>query len=67
MAALTPTAAPIVKATCDSCRRGVELECAGLPAYLGYETFNEYICPHCRKKNVQRTPGAILVVRPTQL
>ena len=66
MAALA-SAAPVVKVACDSCRRGVELECEGIPFYPGYETFNEFICPHCRKKNVAKTPGEILAVRPTQL
>lgn len=54
-----------VKTACESCHRGVLLECEGLPAYQGYQTFNEYICPHCRKKNVQLTPGLIVSVRET--
>ena len=53
-----------LKTACTSCQRGVELVCAGRPAYQGYETYNEYICPHCRKKNVARTPGLILSVHP---
>ena len=51
---------------CAHCRRGVVLDCEGLPAYLGYQTFNEYICPHCRKHNIQRTSGAIVSARASQ-
>ena len=52
-----------VKTACESCHRGVLLECEGLPAYQGYQTYNEYICPHCLKKNVQLTPGLIVSVK----
>ena len=29
----------------------------------GYETFNPFHCPHCRKLNQPRTAGHILAVR----
>jgi endogenous inhibitor of DNA gyrase (YacG/DUF329 family) len=48
---------------CAHCGRPVELECAGRPGFWGYETYNEYFCPHCRKQNHERTPGAILSAR----
>ena len=63
MTALAPSKHVTVKTACESCHRGVVLECEGLPAYQGYQTYNEYICPHCRKKNVQQTPGLIVSVR----
>lgn len=55
-----PAVLVMLKVQCASCHRGVELECEGLPAYLGYETYHEYFCPHCRKRNTQLTPGAIV-------
>ena len=64
--------APLVKDThgthvmlsvhCAHCRGAVELECEGLPAYLGYQTYHEYACPHCKKQNIQRTTGEIVAV-----
>ena len=53
-----------VAVTCDSCRRDVELQCAGIAGTAGYETYNEYFCPHCRKLNRARTPGRILAALP---
>jgi hypothetical protein len=53
----------IVHVRCEHCRRAVELVCAGLQGFWGYQTHNEYICPHCRKRNHERTPGAILAAR----
>jgi hypothetical protein len=63
MAVPAPTTPLTLHVACTSCQGGVELACEGLPAYQGYETFNEYHCPHCRKKNVAKTPGHILAVR----
>jgi len=50
----------ILNVHCDHCHGAVELESEGLPAYLGYQTYNEYLCPHCRKHNIQRTTGKIV-------
>jgi hypothetical protein len=52
-----------VSAACAHCRGAVELACEGLPGFWGYETYNEYFCPHCRKQNHQLTPGAIVAAR----
>ena len=58
------TLAPIrLLVHCESCRRAVDLECEGLSGVAGYETFNEYFCPHCRKLNRPRTPGHIISIR----
>jgi hypothetical protein len=58
------TALPIrMLVHCDSCRGAVELDCEGISGVAGYETFNEYSCPHCRKLNRPRTPGHILSIR----
>jgi hypothetical protein len=56
---------PTVQITvhCASCRRALELECEGLSGVTGYRTYNEYICPSCRKQNHALTPGAIVSVR----
>ncbi len=45
---------------CTSCTRAVELECEGISGVSGYETYNEYFCPHCRKLNQPKTPGHII-------
>jgi hypothetical protein len=45
------------------CRRDVELECEGLQGFWGYETYNEYFCPYCRKQNHERTSGAVVSAR----
>jgi hypothetical protein len=48
---------------CESCKRPVELECEGIAGVAGYETFQEYFCPYCRKVNRPRTPGHIIAAR----
>lgn len=48
---------------CAHCHGAVELECEGLQGFWGYETYNEYFCPHCRKQNHERTPGAVITAR----
>jgi hypothetical protein len=53
----------ILRVRCAHCQGGVELECDGLPGFWGYKTYNEYLCPHCRKQNHERTPGAIISAR----
>ena len=53
----------ILRVRCAHCRRGVELVCEGLQGFWGYQTHNEYICPHCRKQNHERTPGAVASAR----
>ena len=63
MTALAPHAHVMLKVECAHCHGAIELECEGLPAYLGYETYHEYFCPHCRKRNTQRTSGAIVTAR----
>jgi Zn finger protein HypA/HybF involved in hydrogenase expression len=63
---MTTVAAPAVvtlKVQCTSCRGVVVLECEGLPAYMGYQTYHEYFCPRCRKRNVAITDGAIISAR----
>jgi transposase len=52
-----------VTARCANCGGSVELECEPLPLYQGYQTFNEYTCPHCHKHDVHRTSGAIVEAR----
>jgi hypothetical protein len=54
----------IVEATCASCHRLLDLECAGLQGFYGYQTYNEYFCPLCGKQGHARTPGAIVSVQP---
>lgn len=63
MTALAQDTHVILNVHCDHCRGAVELECEGLPAYLGYQTYNEYLCPHCKKHNIQRTTGKIVQAR----
>jgi len=63
MTSVAPNAHVILTVHCAHCRAEVVLECEGLPAYLGYQTYHEYACPHCRKQNIQRTSGAILSAR----
>jgi Zn finger protein HypA/HybF involved in hydrogenase expression len=59
-------AAPVVlKVHCAHCGGAIELECEALPPYMGYRTYHEYFCPHCRKRNVQITTGAIASARPS--
>ena len=53
----------LMRVTCPSCHGAVELECRGVDGFWGYETYNEYFCPYCRKQNHQRTAGAIVSAR----
>jgi hypothetical protein len=53
----------ILQVCCAHCAGAVELECEGLPGFWGYETYNEYFCPHCRKQNHQRSSGAVVTAR----
>lgn len=53
----------IVRARCASCDRPVELECKGLDGFWGYQSYNEYSCPHCKKRNVALCPGTIVSAR----
>jgi hypothetical protein len=55
-----------VDVACESCRKRVALECEGIAGMAGYETYNEYICPHCRKLSRARTPGSVISVRPAE-
>ena len=48
---------------CASCQGTVALECEGLSGVASYRTYNEYVCPHCRKQNHALTPGAIVSTR----
>ena len=56
-----------VRTTCESCHRALELECEGIAGMAGYETYNEYVCPRCRKLSRARTPGRVISARPTEL
>ena len=56
-----------VRTTCDSCHRALELECDGMAGMAGYETYNEYVCPYCRKLSRARTPGQVVSARPIEL
>jgi len=59
-----PALLPVVRLVhCESCRRLIELSCAGLGGTVMYETFNEYFCPSCRARNYARTPGNIVSAR----
>ena len=60
---MTPPVPVIVGARCASCQKPVELVCKGLDGFWGYESYNEYLCPHCRKHNVALCPGTILSAR----
>jgi hypothetical protein len=53
-----------VTTACAHCHRDILLVCEGLSGYPGYLTYHDYECPHCRKLNHERTPGAIVEVRP---
>jgi hypothetical protein len=53
----------ILRTRCTSCHGAVELECEGLQGFWGYQTYNEYICPHCKKKNIQQSSGTIISTR----
>ena len=39
---LTSPAHVVVEGTCASCHRLLDLECAGLQGFYGYQTYNEY-------------------------
>jgi hypothetical protein len=52
-----------VSIACASCHRGVNLECEGPPGFWGYQTYNEYFCPFCRKQNHALTLGAVVSTR----
>ena len=53
----------ILLVRCASCDRPVELECKGRDGFWGYESYNEYTCPHCAKRNVALSPGTIVSAR----
>lgn len=48
---------------CAHCAGGVDLECEGLQAFWGYQTYNAYFCPHCRKQNHVLSSGAVVATR----
>lgn len=50
-------------ARCASCEGPVELECKGREGFWGYESYNEYLCPHCGKRNVALCTGTIVSAR----
>ena len=54
----------ILRVRCAHCSGAIELECEGLPGFWGYQTYNEYAWPHCRKQNHVRSSGAVIVGRP---
>ena len=53
----------ILRVRCAHCQGQVELECEGLQGFWGYNTFNEYSCPHCRKQNNQLSSGPVVSAR----
>lgn len=53
----------LVRARCASCQKPLELECRGYDGFWGYESYNEYFCPHCGKRNVQLCTGTIVSAR----
>jgi Zn finger protein HypA/HybF involved in hydrogenase expression len=53
----------IVRTRCEVCHKPVELECRGYEGFWSYDSYNEYSCPHCGKRNVELCPGTILAVR----
>ena len=53
----------VLRFRCSSCEGPVELECRGLEGFWGYESYNEYLCPHCGKHNVALCPGTIVSAR----
>ena len=55
-----------VRRLCESCHRATELDCEGIAGVAGYETYNEYVCPHCGKSSRARTPGRIISARPAE-
>jgi hypothetical protein len=55
----------VVPARCASCDRSVELECRRPDGFWVYDSYNEYICPHCQKHNVALCPGTIVSARGT--
>ena len=59
----TAPAHSLLHVRCSHCQRAIELECKGLQGFWGYNTYNEYFCPHCRKQNHQLSSGAIVSVR----
>jgi hypothetical protein len=52
-----------VTVRCDVCDGAIELGCAGLPGFWGYQAYHEFLCPHCGKRGDEKTPGEILSVR----
>jgi phage FluMu protein Com len=54
----------LLEVRCESCEGVVELACEGLSGTVMYQTYNEFLCPHCRKLNRARTPGHIISVSP---
>ncbi len=51
------------QAHCTSCHGRIELQSEGLGGLVRYETYTEYLCPHCHKQNHARMPGQIQSVR----
>jgi predicted RNA-binding Zn-ribbon protein involved in translation (DUF1610 family) len=63
-----PATLPVVRNVhCDRCKRPVELACEGLGGIVMYETYNEYLCPHCGAQNHARTAGNIISALPGPL
>jgi hypothetical protein len=55
----------ISRVRCADCRGVVELECKGLDGFWGYQSYNEYLCPLCGKRNTPLTSGTVLFTRTT--
>jgi hypothetical protein len=60
----TAPAHVLLRTRCPNCQREIELECKGLQGFWGYNTYNEYFCPYCRKQNHQLCSGTVVSVRP---
>jgi hypothetical protein len=52
-----------IRSSCAHCGCALEIECKGFVGFWGYDTYNEYFCPCCRKQNHAHSTGAVVSVR----
>ena len=60
---MTEPAHVILRVRCAHCNGAIELECENLRGFYGYNTYNAYFCPHCRKQHHQLCSGPIVATR----